>query len=129
MHYLDHVFYVQFPFYNSSLTSGGRGWLYNLLMQDKSVYHAALALSQYHRHTTLERNDSTDEIAPFQYTGEYYILALRELQDTIGASHTWTGTAGLIDSVRALTCSLLLLFFEVRHPEICSTDPKQPLPS
>jgi hypothetical protein len=45
MHYLDHVFYIQFPFYNSTPTNAGRGWLFQLLMRDKSVYHAALALS------------------------------------------------------------------------------------
>lgn len=115
MHYLDHVFYVQFPFYNLTPTNAGRGWLFQLLMRDKSVYHAALALSHYHRRSILENVDVADE---------HYIMALRGLQDTIGKSQTWSGTSGLINSVEALTCSLLLLFLEVRCQAICPTRSK-----
>jgi hypothetical protein len=50
MHYLDRVFYVVFPFYNSSGKEGCRAWTLNLLMRDRSVYYAALALGQYHFH-------------------------------------------------------------------------------
>jgi hypothetical protein len=115
MHYLDHVFYIQFPFYNSTPANAGRGWLFQLLMRDKSVYHAALALSQYHGRSILENVDIADE---------YFIMALRGLQVTIGKSQTWSGTSGLIYSVEALTCCLLLLFLEVWRPEICSSTSK-----
>jgi hypothetical protein len=50
MHYLDHVFPLQFPFYKHSATKGGRGWLLSLLMQLKPLYHAALSVSSYHMH-------------------------------------------------------------------------------
>lgn len=116
MHYLDHVFYVQFPFYDSSAASNGRGWLFNLLMQDMSVYHAALALSQYHRRSmTPKHGDIASQTGLSQYDNEYYIRAHRELQDSISVGQMWSGTSGLIRCVPALTCSLYLLFFEVRY--------------
>jgi hypothetical protein len=111
MHYLDHVFYIQFPFYSLSNRNAGRGWLIQLLVQDRSVYHAALALSQYHRHSILQSTDAGYG---------YYMTALRELQNAIGISHNWFGTQGLVHGVRVLTCSLFLLFLEVRH-QIYST--------
>lgn len=129
MHYLDHVFYLQFPFYDSSAINHGRGWLFGLLMRDKSVYHAALALSQYHQHsTTLKNRDTAGDIALSQDKNEYYILALRELQGIIQRSHKWSGTAGLIQSVQALTCSLYLLFFEVWNEATDSTSPRESFP-
>ncbi|OBT86180.1 hypothetical protein VE02_06230 [Pseudogymnoascus sp. 03VT05] len=51
MHFLDHVFPLQYPVYKSGIQGGGRGWLLFALLQTKSLYHAALALSAYHRRT------------------------------------------------------------------------------
>ncbi len=113
MHYLDHVFYIQFPFYNSFPPNAGRGWLFQLLVQNKSVYHAALALSQYHRRSILPSIDNGNE---------YYVIALRQLQDAIGVSQKWFGTIGLTHSVGALACSLFLLFLEVRHRRILQVE-------
>src|SRR5690349_21404916 len=44
MHYLDHVFPLQFRFYQPSAWDGGRGWLLITLMETKPLYHAALSL-------------------------------------------------------------------------------------
>jgi hypothetical protein len=52
MHYLDHVFHLQYPFYDSS-DPKGRGWLFSILRRAKSAYHAVLALSEYHYYDTL----------------------------------------------------------------------------
>ncbi|KAH8674806.1 fungal-specific transcription factor domain-containing protein [Tricladium varicosporioides] len=52
MHYLDHVFPLQFRFYESSLEEGGRGWLLSLLLECKPLYHAACSLAAYHRQVT-----------------------------------------------------------------------------
>lgn len=52
MHYLDHVFPLQFRFYESSLEEGGRGWLLTLLLECKPLYHAACSLAAYHRQVT-----------------------------------------------------------------------------
>ncbi|KAK7425544.1 hypothetical protein QQZ08_007985 [Neonectria magnoliae] len=42
-----------YPLYNPGVLEGGRGWLLHILLQIKPVYHAALALSAYHRRATL----------------------------------------------------------------------------
>lgn len=42
MHYLDHVFYIQFRFYNPTVSEPGRGWFLSLLTSTKPLYHAAL---------------------------------------------------------------------------------------
>jgi hypothetical protein len=91
-------------------------------MRDKSVYYAALALSQYHQHSrTLKNRDIPEDIALSQDKNEYYVLALRELQDIIQRLHKWSGNTGLIHGVQALTCSLYLLFFEVWNETADST--------
>ncbi|KPM41353.1 hypothetical protein AK830_g5178 [Neonectria ditissima] len=53
MHFLDNVFPLQYPMYRPDITKGGRGWLLNLLLGSKPFYHAALALSVYHRRTAV----------------------------------------------------------------------------
>lgn len=37
IHYMDHVLYIQFPFYNDSLSHHGRGWLLSLLTRVKPI--------------------------------------------------------------------------------------------
>lgn len=51
MHFLDDVFPLQYPIYKPKVREGGRGWLLTLLLDTKPLYHAALALSAYHRRT------------------------------------------------------------------------------
>jgi hypothetical protein len=51
MHFLDNVFPLQYPMYKPGIPEGGRGWLLALLIRTKPLYHAALALSAYHRRT------------------------------------------------------------------------------
>ncbi|RFU32369.1 hypothetical protein B7463_g3968, partial [Scytalidium lignicola] len=53
MHFLDNVFPLQYPMYNPGISEGGRGWLLALLLRTKPLYHAALALSVYHRRIIL----------------------------------------------------------------------------
>lgn len=42
MHYLDHVFYIQFRFHTPAIAKEGRGWFLSLLIRTKPLYHAAL---------------------------------------------------------------------------------------
>lgn len=59
MHFLDNVFTLQYPTYRPEISEGGRGWLLALLLQTKPLYHAALALSAYHRRTILTANSGS----------------------------------------------------------------------
>src|SRR5690242_10230425 len=49
MHFLDVVFPLQYPLYKLRIMEGERGWLLALSLRTKPLYHAALALSAYHR--------------------------------------------------------------------------------
>lgn len=53
MHFLDDVFPLQYPMYKPGILDGGRSWLLALLLRTKPLYHAALALSTYHRRTIM----------------------------------------------------------------------------
>ena len=114
MHYLDQIFYIQYPFYHSS-SQHRRGWLFSILRRVKSAYHATLALSEYHQLSTLPRERSGSiSLNRLQTKGRHYDLALREMQFSLSQSHTWSGTSGLIRNIETLTCILQLLFLEVR---------------
>lgn len=52
-HFLDNVFPLQYPLYKPGILEGGRGWLLALLFRAEGFYHAALALSAYHRRTII----------------------------------------------------------------------------
>jgi C6 transcription factor Pro1 len=49
MHFLDKIFPLQYLMYAPEILEGGRSWLLALLFRTKPLYHAALALSSYHR--------------------------------------------------------------------------------
>ncbi|KAH8821345.1 fungal-specific transcription factor domain-containing protein [Xylogone sp. PMI_703] len=53
MHFIDNVFPLQYPMYKPRILDGGRGWLLALLLRTKPLYHAALAMSAYHRRMTI----------------------------------------------------------------------------
>jgi len=108
MHYLDEVFYVQYPFYNSHCKQS-RGWLYSVLKRARSVYYATLALSERHIQSTAE----SVVLPTLSKKSNYHALASREMElSTREAS--WSGTACQDRSVEGITCILQLLFFEVR---------------
>jgi hypothetical protein len=113
IHYLDRTFYIQYPFYHSHGIQG-RGWLFSILRRVKSAYHASLALSEYHRYSTLPQHGGITSIHDHLPAKDgHYELALLEMQRSIGESHTWSRTPGLIRTVEVLTCILQLLFLEV----------------
>ena len=49
MHFVDHVFPLQYPLYKATVPSGGRGWLLYRLLRSKAFYSAALALAAHHQ--------------------------------------------------------------------------------
>ena len=63
MHFLDNVFSLQYPLYNPTVSEGGRGWLFSLLLTSPPLYHASLALAAYHKRINLLSNNR-------HYTGE-----------------------------------------------------------
>ncbi|KAF2489243.1 hypothetical protein BU16DRAFT_472257 [Lophium mytilinum] len=54
IHFLDHVFPLQYPMYQPGILDGGRGWLLALILRTKSLYYVALAISAHHRRTIMQ---------------------------------------------------------------------------
>jgi len=119
MHYLDQAFYTQFPFHNSSANGMGRGWLLTLLTGDETIYFATLAFSQYHRDSKLSRKGPSlfENFFPSERV-DYYVFALKELQLRLEEAHTWSGSEGMLRSIKALACILQFVFLEVISTKI-----------
>ncbi|THC93891.1 hypothetical protein EYZ11_006643 [Aspergillus tanneri] len=117
MHYLDRVFYIQFPFYLSR-DRRGRGWLFSILRRVKPAYYATLALSERDLLSTHPQNtDIPSSLARLRSTDGYYYLAAQGTQRIIEGSYSWNGCSHLAHNLEGLTSILQLLFWEVcgRH--------------
>ncbi|CAI7588699.1 unnamed protein product [Penicillium pancosmium] len=114
MYYLDEVFYIQYPFFHCQKKQG-RGWLFAILRRVKSVYHAALALSERQRLSSSSSQNSDIAISLFQLRTQnsHYSIAIQEMQVMINDSHTSKGSGLLRHSIEVLMSILQLLFFEV----------------
>ena len=112
MHYLDEVFYVQYPFYNSPHKQS-RSWLFSTLRRVRSVYYATLALSQHHMQSMAENS----LLPTLSRKINYRDVALQEMELSLGElrSSWWGGTASLVRGVECATCILQILFCEVRY--------------
>jgi hypothetical protein len=116
MHYLDEVFYVQYPFYHCRERQR-RGWLFSILKRVPSAYHAALALSERYLLSIQAQNSNiTTSLAQLRAEGGYYDLAFQEMQIIIEEAHKWDDCTHLVHTLGGLTSILLLLFYEVRLP-------------
>ena len=125
MYYLDHIFHIQFSYYNS-FKGQKRGWLFSILTRAKSAYHATLALSEQYQHSTTYQNlniaGSSDLL---RNKGGHYDLALEAIQHSLEKSDTLSGMSDLTRSIHLLTAILQLLSLEVcliPSVRICSTD-------
>jgi hypothetical protein len=116
MHYLDHVFALQFRFHTPSVANGGRGWLLWLLTETKPLYHAALSLGALHQHSLLARSargqryhDTLNEL------NEHHNRALQELQIFLQSSYeVSTGAgSGRKRRLQILACGVSFLSFEL----------------
>jgi hypothetical protein len=116
MHYLDHVFALQFRFHTPSVANGGRGWLLWLLTETKPLYHAALSLGALHQHSLLARSardqryhDTLNEL------NEHHNRALQELQIFLQSSYEVSTSAGSGRKRRLqiLACGVSFLSFEL----------------
>jgi hypothetical protein len=116
MHYLDHVFFIQFPFYDHSFSTPGRGWLFTLLTGEESLYSATLALSQcLPRSSHIQMQIATNEEPHPKSDNKYYTSALRRLRMSLAKVPNWSPSIRFSRSLQATTCMLQLIFFEVRR--------------
>ena len=115
MHYLDHVFHLQFRFYQPSIWNGGRGWLLSTLMQTKPLYQAALSLAAYHRQASFCHGMTDVKLHCFRAEAvqEKRVLAIRELRRYLEETSTSAGCRSLPAKINVLCSVVLLLSLEV----------------
>lgn len=118
MHYLDQVFYVQYPFYDA-IDKQNRGWLLSFLKGVKSAYHATLALSELHLLSThFQNSDTIPSYTKLRCQDSYYDQACREMERCVDSSGWWDESTRLVRSIECLACILQLLFFEVSEVDL-----------
>ncbi|KAK4063740.1 transcriptional regulator family: Fungal Specific TF [Trichoderma harzianum] len=115
MHYLDHVFPLQFPFYHPSAVTGGRGWLLPTLTRTEPLYHTALSLAAYHRQylfcpsvRDLQRGCFHTEALQQQR-----VIAIGELRQHLEGMSSQPTKRSLVDNINLLCCMVLLISLEV----------------
>lgn len=116
MHYLDHVFAIQFRFHVPSFSSGGRGWLFYLLTETKPLYSAVLSLGALHQHTLLRHSlRGTHYHDTWNELNEHHNRALQELQVFLQSSYGMnTEGATRKRKLQILACGVAFISFEVR---------------
>lgn len=108
MHFLDNVFPLQYPMYRPKVLEGGRGWLLTLLLKTKPLYHAALALSAYHRRTI--------QVAKFGSPSCRVAAVLQQekhLEICIKSVHQFVLNTCRNNGLGVMTSVVQLVFFEV----------------
>lgn len=114
MHYLDHVFPLQFPFYRPSVEAGGRGWLLSILTTTKPLYYAAISLAAYHRQSMLCREGaSKDHGLNLESLERQYARALSELRQYLAKIGVKKEARTQVENVDVLSCLVMLISLEV----------------
>ena len=107
MHFLDSVFPLQYPMYKPGILEGGRGWLLAVVLRTKPLYHAALALSAYHRRTvTLAKTSRSYRVATLVQQEKHLEICINAINQSAQNSCPKNGL-GIVTSV------VQLAFFEV----------------
>jgi C6 transcription factor Pro1 len=107
MHFLDIIFPLQYPMYKPGLLEGGRGWLLALLLQTKPLRHAALAVSVYHRRTTmLGRMSHQSQVAALVQQENHLEICIKLLNQYANSSCS-RARLGTVTTV------IQMVFFEV----------------
>lgn len=110
IHYLDHVFFIQFPFYDDSFSNTGRGWLFTLLTGEESTYSATLALSHcLPRSNHIKMQMTANGESHLKVNNKYYTSALRRLQLSLAEAPNWSASEKFSRSLQATTCMLQLI--------------------
>ncbi|KAH7175477.1 fungal-specific transcription factor domain-containing protein [Dactylonectria macrodidyma] len=105
MHYLDHVFPYQYPFFVKGKWS--RGWLLWLLSKNGPLYRASMGLAALHQRSLLGGTES------HHLELEFHTKALRQLQDFLASFNINEPQAENDNLVEIITCGIALISFEV----------------
>lgn len=117
MHYLDDLFYTQYPFYNPA-DKYKRAWLFSIIKQVKPAYYATLALSERDLLISSMAQDADIEALTerLRTNNSYYELAIQGLKRYLDDAQSLQGQGDLVHCVEGLTSIIQLLYWEVCHP-------------
>lgn len=104
MHYLDHVFPLQYFYYSDK--TWARGWLLWLLSKNGPLYRASLSLAALHLRSLHKGETPNVDI-------EYHTGALRELQEFIARYEAGESQGDDELLAEVLACGAALVSFEV----------------
>ncbi|OBT67210.1 hypothetical protein VE03_02777 [Pseudogymnoascus sp. 23342-1-I1] len=121
MHYLDHVFPLQFPVYRPTVVAGGRGWLLSILTTTKPLYYAAISLAAYHRRSMLYSDGaSKDDPQSLKKSRDglvslerQYARALRKLRQYLTKIEGKNEARTQVENIDVLSCLAMLISLEI----------------
>ncbi|KAK6069207.1 C6 transcription factor [Seiridium cupressi] len=123
MHFIGNVFPLQYPADKPEMREGGRGWLLHLLLQTKPLYHAALALSWYHRLVVMYQSASPEfRLAATVQQEQQLEKCLNEVQRTIRNVSQFVEQAKQFNRMGIAASIVQLVFFEA-FPPFRTSDP------
>lgn len=122
VHYLDQVFYTQYPFYRSRARHS-RAWLYSILRAHPATYFGTLALSE---HELLAMRPSKDDdftanLSQLRTKESYHGRAVHEMYRFVGGLYSWSEDQQESNILIGLVSLLQLVSCEVRrelYPEL-----------
>ncbi|KAK4869349.1 hypothetical protein LT330_006349 [Penicillium expansum] len=116
MFYFDHFFPFLFPFYRPPLLEGGRSWVMELAVRNKTMWHTTLCLSSYFMSVTLDNTTSGHEFCKtlaweklLRQTDVTFRMLQRELEGITSSD----AQDLIIETSRIMGSVIQLLKFEV----------------
>ena len=118
-YFFELIFPLQYGFYNSINTTGGRDWLTRLLLQAQPLFHASLSITVCFQSRVLEGNLNGESNLNLDME-KLHNLSLTGLQRRVDSLSTTTGWSLFGAANEILACMHQLLSFEVRTSRLWS---------
>lgn len=118
MKYLDNVFPLIFPFYQTPLLGPGRGWIFSFLSQSKVAFHSVMGISSYFFSVALSEAFCGEEnklckTVVWSRLVRQADMCFDMLQQDIRELNDQGEQAKLVDRIRVMESIVQFLTFEV----------------
>ena len=117
MIYLDSTFTYLFPYYHPHPLSGGKGWVLQSLLANKSVYHTAVSLSSYFFAILLAASDENNHeactAAMVKNLQGQLELGLQELQREMQVLNSRPAGTGTLEALICMQSIVQMCIFEI----------------
>lgn len=113
MIFLDSIFPYLFPYYHPFVLTGGRGWVLQSLLANRSVYHTCISLSSYFFSILLGGTHTACTNAMVERLQIQLEMGLRELRTEMANLRTKPPALGNVDALTCMQSIVLMCHFEV----------------